>query len=165
MGKSGLDISFVHNLELVEESAERETGTNTYELPMKVATDLHEVSSGINTLLQELTSVRYCALDESTDMGSLASGSGIGSDISAIHYPEADMGNTSTDCMGRGRGCIRSRQTVPAIDEEAVGNKLADRSCQTPRKPAWVTRARKELETELECRLRSSFRNLLESVT
>ena len=67
--------------------------------------------------------------------------------------------------MGRGRGSIRNRRTEPASEQEAVGNKPAEGSCKTSRKPAWVTKARVELETELEYRLRSSFRELLESVT
>ena len=153
------------NVEPFRESAEKDTGMKQYELPTKVATDLQEVNSGIDVSLQELTNFRSSALDESTDVGSLASGPGNESYSSSIHLSEVAVRQSSTSCMGRGRGSIRSRRTEPATDQEEIGNKPAKRSCKTGRKPAWVTRARVELETELESKLRSSFRELLESVT
>ena len=130
-----------------------------------MATDLQEVNSGIDILLKELTNFQSGASDESTDVGSLASGFGKGSNSSSTHLSEVAVRQSSTSCMGRGRGSIRNRRTEPASEQEAVGNKPAEGSCKTSRKPARVTKARVELETKLESRLKSSFRELLESVT
>ena len=98
--RSWYDVSYFAyaDAELVEGSAETEAGTNKHELPTKSATELQEVSSGIDILLRELTSLRAGALDESTDMGSIASGSGIDSNISEMHHAGADLRKTNADC-------------------------------------------------------------------
>ena len=153
-----------NSAELVEGSAETATGLDTYELPTKVATDLLEVSTGIDVLLQELTSLRHDALDESADMGSLASRPGIGSDISDSRSVEAYTRKTSSSCMGIGRGC-KSRGTVPATDERAVANQPAERTSNTCSKSARCVSAREEIEAELESRLWSSCRELLGTAT
>ena len=112
--------------QLMGGSAETETGIDKYELPAKVATDLHDMGSGVDRLLQELTSLRSGVVDESTDVGSLASASGVDSNISDIHHAEADMGKTHSSCMGKGRGCIKSRQAEPVNNEEAVEKQPAE---------------------------------------